>query len=67
MYVPCCYGQVIVEVKTGNGPVTGNQSTVYPAAQTGNATGIGTNAQNAFGTPSPSSVPPTPVVILRKL
>jgi len=60
-------GQVIVEVKTGNGPVTGNQSTVYPAAQTGNATGIGANAQNAFGTPSPSGVPPTPVVILRKL
>jgi filamentous hemagglutinin len=58
-------GQAIVEVKTGGASLTTNQAGVYPAAQSGTAsgTGAGTNAARAA---MDGSLPPTPVIILRK-
>lgn len=59
-------GQAIVEVKTGGASLTSNQTTVYPAAQTGTATPVGGKATGAFGAPLPRTLPPTPVIVLRK-
>jgi hypothetical protein len=59
-------GQAVVEVKTGMSPLTPNQVTVYPTVQNGTAVPVGGNAVKAFGTPLPSPLPPTPVIVLRK-
>jgi len=58
-------GQAVLEVKTGGATTTSNQSTVYPAVQSGTAsgTGQGTNAAKANMNGPLSS---TPVVIVRK-
>ncbi|WP_278497398.1 filamentous hemagglutinin N-terminal domain-containing protein [Paraburkholderia fungorum] len=58
-------GKAIVEIKTGGATLTPNQAAVYPAVQSGNAsgTGAGTNAARA-GMDGP--LPLTPVIILRK-
>ena len=59
-------GQAIVEVKTGGATLTPNQSTVYPAAQSGTATSVGGNAAQAFGGVQPSTLPATPVIVIRR-
>ena len=59
-------GQAIVEVKTGNGPFTSNQTTVYPQVSSGNVTAVGGNAgRSGLGVGSVSA--DTPVIVLRKL
>jgi hypothetical protein len=59
-------GQAVVEVKTGQATLTTNQSAVYPAVQSGAAsgTGAGTNAAKASMS---GPLQQTPVIVLRKL
>lgn len=59
-------GQAIVEIKTGGASLTSNQSIVYPAVQAGAATPVGGKATGTFGAPLPSTLSPTPVIVLRK-
>ncbi|WP_146010168.1 hypothetical protein [Burkholderia sp. WAC0059] len=56
-------GQAIIEIKTGNGPLTSNQTVVYPAAQAGTATATGTAAVNSGINITGS---PTPVFVIRQ-
>ncbi|MCA8179952.1 beta strand repeat-containing protein [Burkholderia vietnamiensis] len=58
-------GQAILEVKTGNATTTSNQGTVYPSVQSGTATGTGPGT-NAGRANMSGSLPPTPVVVLRR-
>jgi filamentous hemagglutinin len=57
-------GQAFVEVKTFDGPLTGNQTDVFPDVQNGTASGFGKNAQSAnmFG-----KLLPTPVIIIKQV
>jgi filamentous hemagglutinin len=59
-------GQAIVEIKTGGATLTSNQSTVYPSVQSGTAMSVGGNAAKAFQVPQPSTLPATPVIVLRR-
>jgi hypothetical protein len=59
-------GQAIIEVKTGGGDLTSNQAAVYPTVQSGTAAPVGGNAAKVYGSPLPSNLPPTPVIVLRK-
>jgi filamentous hemagglutinin len=60
-------GQAIIEMKTGGGQLTSGQTTVYPAAQTGNAAGVGGagNASNAGKINMNGPISPTPVYVLK--
>ncbi len=53
-----------VEVKTGGGQLTRNQTTVYPLIEQGGAVPAGANAANAGLQPG-VALPPTPVRIMR--
>jgi filamentous hemagglutinin len=55
-------GQAIIEIKTGDAVLSPNQSIVYPAAQAGNAVGVGGNAALAS---VQGPIPSIPVIIIR--
>jgi filamentous hemagglutinin len=58
-------GQALVEVKTGGGTLTTNQTVVYKEVQAGNASGTGPET-NAANVNMSGNLPPTPVIVLRK-
>lgn len=60
-------GHAVVEIKSGGANLTKNQPVVYPAVQNGTAVPVGATATTAFGSSSLSTLPATPVMVLRKL